>query len=101
MRETNILALLGMILSIFSITICCPIEMSSYGVLLPVGMLLAIAGGICSLLGYLASRKEKFEQPFTYLAIAGMIIGGVALILKLVIGIIILIGGISLFSMPH
>ncbi len=101
MKKTNTLALIGMILSIVSITICCPIEIGFYGIPLPLGMLLAIAGGICSLLGYLASRKEKFEQPFTYLAIAGMIIGGVALILKLVIGIIILIGGISLLSMSH
>ena len=101
MKKTNTLALVGMILSIVSITFCCQIDMLSYGTSMPLGMLVSLAGGICSFLGYQASRKENFKQPLAKLAITGMIIGGVSLALRtlfLVIVLFCIIFGITLFS---
>ena len=76
--------------------ICCPIEMAFYGLLIPVGMIVAAAGGVCSFIGYWKSRQESFEQPFKNLALAGMILSIVALVLKLLYGILVLLGVVGL-----
>lgn len=96
MKKTNTIALVGMIISITSTTLCCPIEMTCYGLLIPVGMIFAAAGGVCSFIGYRKSRQESFEQSFEKLALAGMVISIVSLVLRLLLGILILLGIVGL-----
>lgn len=96
MKKTNTIALVGMIISIASMTVCCTIEMTFYGLLIPVGMIVAAAGGVCSFIGYRKSRQESFEQPFKNLALTGMILSIVALALRLLYGILVLLGVVGL-----
>lgn len=80
MKKTNTIALVGMIISIVS-TLCCGTNLLCGGSLL--GVICALAGGICSFIGYRRIRQNIFEQPYEKLAIAGIIIGIVSFILQL------------------
>lgn len=74
MKKANTIALVGMIISIVSIS-CCTVSPF-------ISVIFAATGGICSLIGYRKSCQETFEQPYEKLALVGIIVGIISFILN-------------------
>jgi len=77
--KTNTLALVGMILGIVGIVISC--------LFWPIGIILALAGLVLSIVGLMQINKQPGVYGGKGMAIAGIILGAVALLLA-ILGII-------------
>ncbi len=89
--KPNTIALVGFILSLVSVVFCCGFDFGTMGLTIPGSVLVSVAGGVCSFIGYRQSREKNFLVSYDKLALAGIIIAAAGVVLRILWGIVAIV----------